>query len=148
MIRRHFLKSALTAGAVTTITIISPSSFAKWNEKTFNTTSFDTVITELGADNAENSDKITIGVPDIAENGNIVPIKVSTSLKKVSHIHLLVKENPSPLVASFKLSKLSVPALKLRAKVGKPSDIIAIIQVGDKMYKASKHVNVTIGGCE
>ena len=52
----------------------------------------------------EISDKVTLDVPEIAENGAVVPVSVSTTLPNVTGITILVPENPSALAASYKLA--------------------------------------------
>lgn len=147
MQRRLFLKNILIASTVTIGTLLSPITFAEWKEEGFNADSFEAAIAAIGADKAEDSDKITIKVPEMAENGHIVPIDVSTKLEDVSEMHLLIKENVSPLSASFSFAKLAIPSISSRFKVAKKSDIVVIVKAGDKMYKATANVNVTIGGC-
>jgi len=100
---------------------------------------FDGTITE--------SDQITLKVPDIAENGAVVPVTVSTALSNVESISIMVENNPTPLVAMFQLSPQSIPDVSVRMKMGESSVVRAVVKADGKLYSASKEVKVTIGGC-
>ncbi|MGU9957310.1 MAG: thiosulfate oxidation carrier protein SoxY [Arenicellales bacterium WSBS_2016_MAG_OTU3] len=93
------------------------------------------------------SDAITIKAPDIAENGAVVPISIKTDMANVESIALLVKENPAPMAAAFDVSKAGVADVSTRIKMGKTSDVIALVKADGKIHMASKLVKVTIGGC-
>jgi len=147
MKRRAFLKNTLLASAATATALVAPSALAKWTKETFEAEGFDAVMAAIGADKAETSDKITIKAPEIAENGMVVPITISTDIAGVTAIHLLIKENPSPLTASFTLSEKAIPSVKSRIKMGKSSDVIAVVKAGDKTYMNTVAVKVTKGGC-
>src|SRR5271155_4621408 len=58
---------------------------------------------------AEPSDKIKLDAPEIAENGAVVPISVSTSLADVTTIALVVPENPNVLAAYYKIPQGTMP---------------------------------------
>ena len=60
---------------------------------------------------------------------------------------VIVAENPSPLVASFDLMADSVPEVSTRIKMGKTSDVVAVVKANGQLYSATKNVKVTIGGC-
>ncbi len=146
MTNKRFLKH-IRIVALTSILLLTTSlSFAQPVEA-FRTMDFNAVMTAIGADQAKSSDKIVIKTPKIAENGSVVPITVSTTLEDVEKIYLVVKENPSPFVASFSLSGLALPLIKNRVKISKPSDVIVVVEAGGNVYKAKEFVKVTIGGC-
>jgi sulfur-oxidizing protein SoxY len=65
----------------------------------------------------------------------------------VESIALLAEGNASPLVATFALVAGAVPDVSTRIKMGKTSDVIAVVKAGGKLYSARKSVKVTIGGC-
>jgi sulfur-oxidizing protein SoxY len=95
----------------------------------------------------EASDKVVLDVPEIAENGAVVPISVSTTLENVTGISILVPGNPSVLAASYVLPEGTLPSIGCRLKMAKTSDVIAIVEAGGKLYAATKEVKVTLGGC-
>ncbi len=96
---------------------------------------------------AEPSDKIKLDAPEIAENGAVVPISVTTTLSEVTSISFLVPENPNPLAAYYKLPPGAMPSVANRLKMAKTSNVIVIVEAGDRLYSATKEVKVTIGGC-
>ena len=96
---------------------------------------------------AEASDKVKLDAPEIAENGAVVPISVTTSLPNVTSISFMVAENPNALAASYKIPEGTVPAVSNRLKMAKTSNVIAIVESDGKLYSATKEVKVTVGGC-
>jgi sulfur-oxidizing protein SoxY len=96
---------------------------------------------------AEPSDKVKLDAPEIAENGAVVPISVSTTLAEVTSISFLVSENPNALAASYRIPAGTLPSVANRLKMAKTSNVIAIVEAGGKLYSATKEVKVTVGGC-
>jgi len=99
-----------------------------------------------GGDSPEAGD-IKIKAPDIAENGAVVPVTVSTGLENVESISILAAKNGNPLIASFNLGEGAEPFVSTRIKMGATADVIALVKAGGKLYSAKKEVKVTIGGC-
>jgi len=95
----------------------------------------------------EPSDKIKLDAPEIAENGAVVPISVSTTLTEVTSIAFVVPENPNVLAAYYKILAGTMPNVANRLKMAKTSKITAIVESGGKLYSATKEVKVTVGGC-
>jgi len=104
-------------------------------------------IKSLYGKTAEASDKVKLDAPEIAENGAVVPISVTTTLENVTSISFLVSENPNALAASYKIPAGTLPSVANRLKMAKTSNVIAIVEAGGKLYSASKEVKVTVGGC-
>ncbi len=100
----------------------------------------------LGSGSYEDSGDIKIKAPDIAENGSVVPVTVTTGLSNVESIAILVEGNASPLVASFNVSNAEA-YISTRIKMGKTSNVLAVVKSGGKLYAGQKEVKVTIGGC-
>jgi len=96
---------------------------------------------------AEPSDKVKLDAPEIAENGAVVPISVTSTLADVTSISILVAENPNALAASYRIPPGTLPAVANRLKMAKTGDVIAIVEAGGKLYSATKEVKVTVGGC-
>jgi sulfur-oxidizing protein SoxY len=119
----------------------------KYPEDAFKQKSDADAIKSLYGKAAEPSDKVKLDAPEIAENGAVVPISVSTTLADVTSISFLVSENPSALVASYKIPSGTVPTVANRIKMAKTSNVIAIVEAGGKLYSATKEVKVTLGGC-
>jgi sulfur-oxidizing protein SoxY len=95
----------------------------------------------------EASDQVKLDAPEIAENGGVVPISVTTTLADVTSISFLVSENPNALAASYQIPPGTVPAVANRLKMAKTTNVIAIVEAGGKLYSATKEVKVTVGGC-
>lgn len=85
--------------------------------------------------------------PEIAENGNTVPIEVSS--ETAAEILVLAMGNPTPSVATFKFGKLAASrAASTRIRLAGTQDVVAIAKLDDGSFvKASSTVKVTIGGC-
>ncbi|WP_455199665.1 thiosulfate oxidation carrier protein SoxY [Kaarinaea lacus] len=152
MKRRTFLQGTIASsmvGAAVSAGLLTPRMvLAAWPETAFKAKSVDDALNALvGGVNHSPSGDIKIKAPDIAENGAVVPITVSTSLAKVESISVLVEKNPSPLAADFKLAANAEGFVSTRVKMGKTSDLIAIVKSGGKLFSAKKTVKVTIGGC-
>ena len=96
---------------------------------------------------AEASDKVKLDSPEIAENGAVVPVSVTTTLPNVTSISFLVSENPNALAASYLIPEGTVPSVANRLKMQKTSNVIAIVESEGKLYSATKEVKVTVGGC-
>jgi sulfur-oxidizing protein SoxY len=104
-------------------------------------------IKSLYGKTAEASDKVKLDAPEIAENGAVVPIAVSTTLTDVTSISILVAENPNALAASYKIPAGTMPSVANRLKMAKTTNVIAIVEAGGKLYSTTKEVKVTVGGC-
>jgi len=100
----------------------------------------------VGSGNFEHSDDIKIKAPDIAENGSVVPVTISSGISGVESIAILADANNSPLVASFDLHG-SEAYVSTRIKRGKTGNVLAVVKSGGKLYANKKEVKVTIGGC-
>ena len=146
--RRFFLKKSLLAlGALSSLALLPKVVFAKWSSDAFSSKKIPDVLKNLlGSSHTNESTQIKIKAPDIAENGAVVPVTISTNLAATS-ITILAPNNPSPLIGHFNLSPEAVPYVATRIKMGKTGDIIAVVKVDGMLYTAKKTVKVTIGGC-
>ena len=142
--RRFFIKSIAMLGAVLTLPKLL---FAARPDGAFKAKGIDAVIKELFGADAVESDKINLKVPEIAENGAVVPVTIKTDLDNVTSISILVDENPTPLSATFDLSPSVEADISARIKMGQSSNVRAVVKAGDKVYFTTKEVKVTIGGC-
>jgi len=152
MKRRTFLRGSIAVGAVSAAAsagLLTPRLvMAAWPTSAFNATSIDSALDALaGSHTLEGSDKISIRAPDIAENGAVVPVSITTSIANPDSISIVVEKNPSPLTASFVLGPGAQGFISARIKMGKTSSLIAVVKAGGKMYSTGKEVKVTIGGC-
>ena len=134
-----------TAGGMLYSTITQ----AAWIKENFASGSFDETMKRLFNDaKIIDSKKINISrLPRVAENGAMVPITVNSSLENVEKISILVAQNPSPLSAEFFLSPVMVAHVSARLKMAKSGKVIIIVQADGKLYRTSRSVKVTVGGC-
>jgi sulfur-oxidizing protein SoxY len=100
----------------------------------------------VGSDSAAEGD-IKIKAPDIAENGAVVPVTVESAIGGVESMSLLADQNASPLTSSYMLGAGTQAFVSTRIKMGKTSNVIAVVKADGKLYQATKEVKVTIGGC-
>ena len=150
--RRTFLKGTLASSAVAIAAgagLLSPTQvLAAWPKGAFEAKSVaDSLSSLVGGSSLKESESITVKAPDIAENGAVVPVEISTSLRGVDSISILVEENGTPLVANFHIGKRTSNRVATRIKMGKTSNIIAVVRSKGTNYSAKKVVKVTIGGC-
>src|ERR1700730_16540134 len=151
--RRLILKGtglvALVGLGVTSFVL--PQAFAaandKYPEEAFKQKNEADAIKLLYGKTAEASDKVKMDAPEIAENGAVVPVSVTTTLDGVTSISFLVSENPIALIASYKIPAGTVPSVANRIKMAKTSNVIVVVEAGGKLYSATKEVKVTVGGC-
>ena len=119
----------------------------KYPEDAFRQKTDAEAIKELYGKSADASDQMKLDTPEIAENGGVVPISVTTTLPGVTSISFLVSENPNALAASYLIPEGTVPSVANRLKMAKTSNVIAIVEANGKLYSATKEVKVTVGGC-
>ena len=99
-----------------------------------------------GAEVAE-GDGVKLTAPEIAENGNTVPISVEAP--GAAEILLIATENPTPGVAKFSFGPLAAnQAAATRIRLAKTQDVVAIAKLADGSFvRTAANVKVTIGGC-
>jgi sulfur-oxidizing protein SoxY len=119
----------------------------KYPDDAFKQKSDADAIKALYGKTAEASDKVKLDAPEIAENGAVVPIAVTTTLGDVTSISFFVSENPNALAASYVIPAGTMPTIANRLKMAKTCNVIAIVESGGKLYSATKEVKVTVGGC-
>ena len=152
MKRRIFLKGSLATGAVgmaVSTGLLAPRvSLAAWSKTAFEASDVNAGASALyGSSGMTKSDKVKIKAPDIAENGAVVPVSVTTSIDGASSISIFADKNATPLAADFVLGPGTEGYVSTRIKMGKTANVIAVVKAGDKLYSSSKEVKVTIGGC-
>jgi len=119
----------------------------KYPEDAFNQKSEADAVKALYGRTPEPSDQVKLDAPEIAENGAVVPIAVTTTLADVTSISFLVADNPNALAASYRIPPGTMPSVANRLKMAKTSNVTAIVEAGGKLYSATKEVKVTVGGC-
>ena len=146
--RRLLLQGTVGFGAVAAAGLLVPREvLAAWPKEAFAATEYDAGLNKLLGGEPQPSDKVEVNAPDIAENGAVVPVTIETSLDNVESISLFVQNNPSPLAANFVLGSGAAGYAATRVKMGKTSDVVAVVKAGGQLVSARKEVKVTIGGC-
>ncbi|MEQ1557510.1 MAG: thiosulfate oxidation carrier protein SoxY [Methyloglobulus sp.] len=146
--RRKFLTTSLAMGAAGMGLLESSFASAEWLAADFAPGSFDATMKQLlnGKPIVE-TDKIELTIPEIAENGALVPVTVSSSLKDIRRIAIVVEQNPVPLAIEAELMQELELFMSARLKLAGTSFVFAIAETDKVCYSVKKKVKVTIGGC-
>ncbi|MFD1341884.1 thiosulfate oxidation carrier protein SoxY [Litorisediminicola beolgyonensis] len=104
-------------------------------------------VTEFTGGTEPGEGGVELNAPEIAENGNTVPVEVSAP--GASAILLLAAGNPEPVVATFNFGPMAgSQTASTRIRLAKTQDVIAIAKLEDGSFaRTTKNVKVTIGGC-
>jgi sulfur-oxidizing protein SoxY len=147
--RREMLAgSAAVAAALIAAGVLPAQAQTGWNKAAFDAKAIDDVLKALGAAKPVESKDVTLGAPDIAENGAVVPISASSSLPDVKRLVFLVEKNPTTLAGSFELTDAVETNVATRVKMAQTSNVYAVAMLGDgRTLYAKKEVKVTLGGC-
>ncbi|GHD44673.1 thiosulfate oxidation carrier protein SoxY [Thalassobaculum fulvum] len=140
---------ALSFGA-TTLAVLGVPTTRAWA----NTEATEKAIKEFTGGAAPEAGRITLDAPEIAENGNTVPISVSVESPMsgddyVQSVTLLADGNPNPAVATFHFTPLSGTATATtRIRLAKTQNVVAVAKMSNgAVFSDTKLVKVTIGGC-
>jgi sulfur-oxidizing protein SoxY len=144
--RRSVLKYSAIFGLMASAGLISVAQAQEWNKAAFEGKSLDEVFKILGAGTPDKSGAVTLNAPDIAENGAVVPIGITTTLK-VEQMAILVEKNPSSLAAQFFIPAGTEPFVTTRIKMGQTSNVYGLVKADGKWSMTVKEVKVTLGGC-
>ena len=96
---------------------------------------------------AADSKELSISSPDIAENGAVVPVSVTSKMANTQEIYILVEKNPQPLAATFTIPEGTDAFVSTRVKMGQSTNVVAIVKADGKLYSTTKETKVTLGGC-
>ncbi|MCB1601470.1 MAG: thiosulfate oxidation carrier protein SoxY [Lysobacterales bacterium] len=149
MHRRSFLAMSASLVAVATTAALWPlRALAEWvrPQAAFEAKALDAVYASLGG-TPEDSDQITFMSPEIAENGAVVPVSVSSKIAGTDQIAILVEMNPNPLAALFLIPEGTEPGVSTRVKVAQTCRLQALVHADGKWYRSSRETKVTLGGC-
>ena len=149
MQRREFLTTATALlGALAAAGFLGPEARAEaWNKAAFDARSLDELFKVLGEGGAAESPDVAIVAPDIAENGAVVPLNVSSAAAKTDAIAVVVEKNPTLLSAIFFFPQGTLPEVQTRVKMAMTSNVYAIARCEGGLRYAAKEIKVTLGGC-
>ena len=89
---------------------------------------------------------VVLEVPEIADNGGAVPVRVSAEGAK--RIALFADGNPSPGVVVFAFGRFATPAASTRIRLAGSQNVIAVAELADSTFRTtSRAIAVTAGGC-
>ncbi|HYH41753.1 MAG TPA: thiosulfate oxidation carrier protein SoxY [Burkholderiales bacterium] len=147
--RRTLLELAAGTGALAAAGLFPWASAraATWNKSGFESKAATDAIKNIGAANMIDSKDIAITAPDIAENGAVVPVAVTSRIPNTQSISIIAEKNPFPLAATFDVSSGLEPYASVRIKIAQTSNVRAVVKADGKFYTSVKEVKVTIGGC-
>lgn len=150
-LRRNVLKGAAGAGTVAVAVaagLLKPTqAMAAWNKPAFEAKNVGDAMKGLGVSAPADSKDIVIKAPDIAENGAVVPVEVTSNIAGTTSIALFAEKNATPLVGSYALAGGTEGYISTRIKMGQTALVRAVVNAGGKSYTTAKEVKVTIGGC-
>ncbi len=147
--RRQSLQAGLSAsafGLLLSAGIITPAQ-AQASKSGFEAKTLKDALAALGAAPAAGGAQITITSPDIAENGAVVPVGVTSEIAGTTDIYILVEKNPFPLSAAFSIPAGTEANVQTRVKMGQSSNVVALVKANGKLYSSVKETKVTLGGC-
>ena len=155
MERRNFIKNMCAVTAVAAVATPSVLMAKDSAPKGANALSYDAAVSAITAGKTIiESDKIKLTVPEIAENGAVVPVKVNvespmTDDNYVKAIHVLSTKNGNARCADVMLTPLNGKGyFATRIKLAGTQDVVALVELSDGAFlRVAKPVKVTIGGC-
>jgi len=152
--RRALLKAGGSAGLLSLLAAAGflPAGEAlaqqqPWNAPAFSTKSIADTVRALGASAPAANKAIEIKAADIAENGLLVPLEVTSNIPKTESIAILVEKNPSTLSAVFNIPAGTDAFVSTRLKMAESSDVYVLVRADGRNYFARKEIRVTLGGC-
>lgn len=147
--RREMLSRGIAvAGMLAAAGLWPASARAAWNGAAFDAKTMADALKALGLPAPTVSNAIELQAPEIAENGAVVPLAVSTTLPGVQRLLLLVEKNPAALSAVFEVNDAIEPSFGTRVKMAQTSNVIAVAITADgRAQYVQKEVKVTLGGC-
>jgi len=148
MNRRNFLGLSVGVAAAAIIPAsLSATDFRATKPKAWTAHNVNDAMTEIfGTSNTTVSKKVKLKAPDIAENGAVIPVTISTKMNAKT-MAIFQDANPESAVAVFTVPANGIPEYSIRIKMAKTGTVTAVADVDGKLYSASKVVKVTIGGC-
>jgi len=150
-LRRNVLKGATGAGAVAVAVaaglVVPTSVLAATSRSAFDAKNVADAMKGMGVSSPADSKDISIKAPDIAENGAVVPVEVTSNIAGTTSIAIIAEKNNTPLVADFEFAGGTQGYVSTRIKMGATALVRAVVTAGGKNYTAAKEVKVTIGGC-
>lgn len=152
LLRRTVLKGAgatgVLAGLLATGMLKPTLAYANdWNKAAFEAKDFGAALKAIGGEGAASHNGLILRAPEIAENGAVVPVDVTSNIPNTASLAILVVKNPFPLAAQFDFSGGAQADASVRLKFAETSIVQAVAKADGKTYTAQREVKVTVGGC-
>lgn len=153
--RRKLLKGAISASTLAMVAasglLLPKRVLAHWPSDAFTAASVEDALLALVGEAEVVDDKqvrFKIGAPpSYAVNGATVPVEIHSTLSNIERIAILVENNPNPLAMSLEMTPDVALPFKSMIKVAEDSEVIAVIRADGKLFRASRKIEVDIGGC-
>ncbi len=144
--RREFLVAS--GAAVATLTALTSGALAREMKDA------NKLLQELTGGAKPTEGKVKLEMPEIAENGATVPVKISvdspmTDKDYCESVTIIAPKNPTVYVATFKFTPDSGKAwVSTRMRLAQTQEVWALAKMSDGSFRIAKtNVKVTIGGC-
>jgi sulfur-oxidizing protein SoxY len=147
--RRDFFRTSSMLGLVIVSSFYGAGNAlaADWKPNTFGAKSLADALKELGVDSYTISSEVSVDSAEIAENGAVVPVSISSTIPNTEYMAILVEKNPNPLAVAFNIPSGTDANILTRVKMGSTSSVYAVVRADGKWFAASKEIKVTLGGC-
>ena len=145
--RREVLAAGAAGAVVGMLPLAAMAQDAAGATETAAKTADELIAEFTGGAEVTDGEGISLDAPEIAENGNTVPISVTA--EGASEILVLAPGNPTPPVATFKFGELAGKHMaSTRIRLAQTQDITAVAKLADGSFvRTARNVKVTIGGC-
>jgi len=144
-VQRRILLASVGAVALLLRPLVA---LAQWQQEAFSAQQLALALQALFGDRTpETSTAVTLDVEPRIENGAVVPVQISATVDAVASISIFAEKNPNPLLARFHLSPRCRPLVATRVKVGAPSNLLIVVEAGDRLLSTTRFVEVVEGGC-
>jgi sulfur-oxidizing protein SoxY len=121
---------------------------ADWAQGPFAARTLAEAVRAMGGNAISETREVSWGnTPDIAENGLVVPISVSTTLAGVESVGIFIEKNPTPMAALYEVPAGTQASFRTNYKLGESSMVYALVRAEGKVWVSRHEIKVTIGGC-
>ena len=147
--RRDVMRISSVLGLAFAAGVLKPSDVfgAEWPNKAFEAKNLEEAVKALGGTAFAVSADVALTGPEIAENGAVVPVTVTSRVPNTEFVAILVEKNPSVLSAGFYIPAGTEPTVNTRVKMNSTSNVHALVKADGKWLVATKEIKVTLGGC-
>ncbi|WP_296698755.1 thiosulfate oxidation carrier protein SoxY [Thiocapsa sp. UBA6158] len=112
----------------------------------FSVTTLDGALAALGSTPIDEV-SVEVILPEVVEDGAVVPVTVSSTLVGVEEIYVLVPTNPYPAAVRFEIPDGTEPFVSIRLKLAQSGAVYAVVRAKGRLYSRVAETRVTVGGC-